>query len=139
MKYKNNKKKAQSLSTDVFVVVILVFIAVIFLLSTHVGDKKHTLSISKERINKASDASKNIVEELKTQDVLTPSDELQFDNIETIDVEKLREKLNIKEDIAIVFERDGKLIKIDPEKNINCIGTSKVMANGVPCVMSSVD
>ena len=33
----------------------------------------------------------------------------------------------------IVFEKDGKLVKIDPENNLNGIGSGDIIVNDEPC------
>ncbi len=65
--------------------------------------------------------------------IIDSGNNIELKDLQSLDINELKEELNIQGDVAFVFEKDGKLIKIDAENNVNCIGSSKIIVNGVPC------
>ena len=130
-KYQCNKK-SQSLSTDILVVVVIILFGALFLVLNKINDVENGPT-SNEKYTLAAKDSQIIVEELRTRDVLDSEDRVNVDVLMAIDEAELKESLGIKNDFCIVFEKDGKLVKIDPQNDINGIGSENIIVNGVPC------
>ena len=58
---------------------------------------------------------------------------LQVDKLLALEEGELRNELGIKNKFCIVFEKDGNLVKIDPENNLNGIGSEDLIVNDEPC------
>ncbi len=129
---KNNK--AQSFSTDIMVVIVIILFGTLFLVANKVnsGDDVNVNDL----YEKASADSKLIVDTLKSGNIIDSENNVKVDNLMQVDVDALKQQLNIKGDFCIVFERDGKLVKIDPNNEVNGIGSDKIIVNGVPCKSS---
>ncbi len=126
-----SNKKAQNFSADILVVIIIVLFGALFLVINKINEEE---KVDFEAISKQSTRdSQLIATELETQGILEGNNEVNVEKLLQLDEEEIKSELGIEGDFAIVFERDGKLVKIDPDNNINCVGTSNVIVNGVPC------
>lgn len=125
------KKKSQTFSADLLVVIVILLFGALFLVMNQINkvDSKDVDAL----YAKAAEDSRVIVEELKTKQVLDGESNVEVDKLMAIDLDQLRQDLNIREDFCIVFEKDGKLVKIDPENNVNGVGSSNIVVNGMPC------
>jgi hypothetical protein len=124
-------KQAQAFSIDVIVVIVVVLFVALFLILVKInGQKNENLEV---KVDEVTTQSKLIVNELKSNNVIDNSDSLDVAKLSALDLEKIKEQLKIKNDFAIVLEKDGKLIKIDPSTNVNCVGSSLISVNGVAC------
>lgn len=126
------KNKTQSLSTDLIVVVVIILFGALFLVIYQIGNVEEGPSLD-DKYEEASLQSQLIVDSLKEDQILDAENQINVDRLLQLNDEEIKEKLNIDNDFAIVFEKDGKLVKIDPENDINCIGSDKIVINGVSC------
>ena len=133
---KQNNKKAQSFSTDILVVVIILLFGVLFLIANQISNKEDSSKQIDNLVDKASTDSRLLIEELKNSEIIDSNNNVDIENLKQVDIEKLKEELNIKSDFCIVFENEGKLVKVDSENNINGIGSENILINEVPCVSS---
>lgn len=125
--------KGQSLSTDIVVVVVIVLFGVLFLVMNQINNVKNGETVE-EIYDQAALDSKIVVENLKQDEIINPeTNEVDVDRLLLLNEDELREELGIKNDFAIVFEKDGKLVKIDAENNINCVGSNNIIVNGQIC------
>ena len=124
-------KTGQALSADILVVVVIVLFGTLFLVMNQinvVGNPNPD-----ELANQGKVESKAIVDFLKTDDILAEDNNVDVERLLQVDQQSIRENLGVKSEFAIVFEKDGKLIKIDPENNVTCVGSSNIIVNGIPC------
>ncbi len=124
-------KKSQSFSTDILVVVVIILFGILFLVMNKINTSQDV--DLNQKYAEADTNSKAIFNNFKSNQILDDENKVNMEKILTLDKNKLREELGIKSDFAIVFEKDGKLVKIDPENNVNCIGSSNIIINGVSC------
>lgn len=123
--------KGQNFSADVLVVVIIVLFGALFLVINQINkEEKIDFEILSEQSTKDS---KVIFDELKEKNIIQTQGDVNIQRLLQINSEDLKNELGIQGDFAIVFERDGKLVKLDPYNNINCIGSNNIIVNGVPC------
>ena len=125
-------KKSQSFSTDIIVVVVIVLFGAIFLVMNQSNNLKNNQNINQVYTQSSKD-SKLIVNNLKSNNIIDSENRIYSSKLLQLNEKDLKEQLGIKNDFAIVFEKDGKLVKIDPENNINCIGSSNIIVNGQKC------
>ncbi len=125
-------KKSQSFSTDIVVVIVIVLFGALFLIMNKINTVESGTSIE-DLSKEAAVSSKLIVETLKTEDVIDSENKIDVNKLLQLNEDELKEELGIKDDFAIVFEKDGKLVKIDPENDINCIGSNNIIVNGQEC------
>lgn len=128
----NKNKKGQSLSTDILVVVIIVLFGALFLVMNKINSEQEGPSFE-EKYQLASQDAKTIVSNLKTNEIIDSENVINVERLMTLNQDELRNELGIKNDFCIVFEKDGNLVKIDPENNVNGIGSKEIIVNGVPC------
>lgn len=129
MVIKNNK--GQTFSADLLVVMVIFLFGVIYLVVNQINQEE---KVDFEGLSdQATREARIIVDELKTREVVSQNNEVDIERLLQLDKVQLQEELGIEGDFAIVFERDGKLVRIDPHSNVNCIGSNKVIVNGVPC------
>lgn len=131
-------KKAQSLSLDVLIVVAILLFGIIFLIMNQTNNVNQS-SDSKKFKKLEENAQKNsqiVLKELKSNYVINEENNVEVDNLLQVDVQKIKNDLDITGEFAIVFEKDGKLVKIDPTNNITCIGSDKIVVNGQNCISS---
>lgn len=133
-KYKS--KKGQGFSMDIMIVVVVLLFGVVFLVASKLGDTQDNSENFDNLQEKASEQSRVIVDELKSNDIIDSNNNIAVENLLSMDVQHLKEELNIKNDFCIVFERDGKLVRIDPDNNVNGIGSDKIIVNDIPCKSS---
>ena len=126
------QNKSQSFSTDIIVVVIIVLFGAIFLIMNQSNNLKNEQNVDMV-YNQASKDSKLIVENLKSNKVIDSENKIDTNKLLQLNEADLKEELGISGDFAIVFEKDGKLVRIDPENNINCVGSSNIVVNGQSC------
>lgn len=127
-------KKCQAISTDILVVVVVVLFGALFLVATKVNN---TSDVDVDALyDEASVYSKAIVDEFKNNAIIDEENNVQVESLLQIDIDQLREDLNIKDDFCIVFEKDGNLVKIDSDSNVTGIGSSSIVVNDIPCVSS---
>ena len=133
MKKNRKNNKAQSFSTDIIIVIIIVLFGTLFLVMNKINNVENNDGDIKEVYSQASSDSKIIVNELKSQEIIDDENKVSVNKLLQLNENELREKLGIKNEFAIVFEKDGKLIKLDPENNVNCIGSNNIIVNGQSC------
>ncbi|MDA3855440.1 MAG: hypothetical protein PF569_04225 [Candidatus Woesearchaeota archaeon] len=135
MEKRNNlNKKCQAISTDILVVIVVVLFGALFLVATKVNN---TSDVDVDALYaEASVYSNAIVDEFKNTEIIDEENNIQVENLLQIDIEQLREELNIRDDFCIVFEKDGNLVKIDSDSNVTGVGSSSIIVNDVPCVSS---
>jgi low affinity Fe/Cu permease len=131
-----NQKKSQSFSIDILVVVAVLLFGIIFLVANKVNDTDNNHQKIELIEEKAQEQSNMITEELKKKEILDAQNNIEVEKLLQLDIQDLKETLNIDNDFCIVFEKDGNLVKIDSENNINGIGTDKIIVNGQNCVSS---
>ncbi|MCA9459451.1 MAG: hypothetical protein KC550_02785 [Nanoarchaeota archaeon] len=125
-------KKGQSYSTDILVVVIIILFGALFLVMNKVNDTQNDINLN-DKYEKASVDSKIIVDHLKETQIMDSENKVDVNRLLAMDELQLKGELGIKNDFAIVFEKDGKLVKMDPESDVNCIGSSRIVVNGKAC------
>ena len=124
-------KKSQVMSTDVLVVVVIVLFGALFLVLNQIKDvQEDTLD---EKYAAASLDAQVILNDLKDRDIVSSSNVIDVDKLLTLSEEEIRSELGIKNKFCIVFEKDGKLVKIDPQNNLNGIGSKEIIVNDEPC------
>ena len=128
---KKINKTGQSFSADILVVMIIILFGTLFLVLNKINDVEDTNI--EEKYEVATMESNLIYDSLKSTEVIDTQDNLDVSALLQMSDEELKEELGLSNDFAIVFEKDGKLVKIDPENNIDCIGSSKISVNGVAC------
>jgi hypothetical protein len=135
MEKRNNlNKKCQAISTDILVVIVVVLFGALFLVATKVNN---TSDVDVDALYaEASVYSNAIVDEFKNTEIIDEENNIQVENLLQIDIEQLREELNIRDDFCIVFEKDGNLVKIASDSNVTGVGSSSIIVNDVPCVSS---
>lgn len=126
-----NNVRGQSLSTDVLVVIVLVLFGALFLVINQITQEEQT-DLDK-RAEQATAESRIIIDRLANEGIIDDQSNVDVDLLLTIDEEQLRRELNIQNEFAIVFEKDGRLVRIDPENQVNCVGSSNIVINGVEC------
>ncbi len=124
-------KKGQTLSADILVVIVIILFGALFLVLNQINkENENTVDkISKE----ATVESKVIYDSLKKDNIIDENSNVNVDKLLALSHDEIKQQLNIKNDFAIVFEKEGNLVKVDSEKNINCIGSDKIIVNGVAC------
>lgn len=125
-------KKSQSFSTDIIIVVVIILFGALFLVVNQINSIEEGPTIE-EKYAQANLQSEIIVENLRQKEVIDPENRVDVQRLLELNEQELREELNLENDFAIVFEKDGKLVKVDPENNINCIGSENIIINGVSC------
>lgn len=131
VKNKNNKN-AQAFSADILVVIVIVLFGGLFLVMNKI-DEERSEDIS-VRAEAAAEESRIIVNELENTNVISQEDNsINKEELLTLDKEELKQRLDIENDFAIVFEKDGKLVQIDSQNDINCVGSSSISVNDQPC------
>lgn len=133
---RSNNKKGQSFSADILVVVIVLLFGVLFLVVNQVKDESSNTDNINQLVEKADTESKIIVEELKNNEIIDSENNVNINNLKQVDLQELKEQLSIKGDFCIVLEKDGNLVKIDAENNVNGIGSKSIIVNGNPCQSS---
>ncbi len=128
---KKINKNGQSFSADVLIVVVVLLFGVLFLVMNKI-DTTENKDIE-QKYEEASLDSKVIVDNLKETKILSSENIVDVEKLLSLDDAELKNQLGIKNDFAIVFEKDGKLVKIDSQNNVNCIGSSNLFVNGVMC------
>lgn len=124
--------KSQAFSTDIVVVIIIILFGALFLVMNKINTLE-TENNFEQVYGEASTDSKIIVDNLKKSEVLDEENKVDVSLLLSLDEQQIKEELGITNDFAIVFEKDGKLVQIDPENNINCIGSSNIIVNGQVC------
>lgn len=128
----NNKKKSQAFSTDIVIVVVIILFGALFLVMNKINTIENS-SISEQVYSDATKDSNVIVDNLKKKNIIDSENKVNADLLLSLDEAELKEELGITGDFAIVFEKDGKLVQIDSQKNINCIGSKSIIVNGQSC------
>jgi len=134
MRYKN--KIGQSFSTDILVVIIILLFGVLFLVANQVSNEEDGTKKVNDLVTKVNKDSRLLVEELKNSKIIDDNSNVNIESLKQLDVAKLKEELNIDGDFCIVFENEGKLVKVDSQNNVNGIGSENILVNEVPCVSS---
>ena len=128
---KNKIKKSQSFSADILIVTVLVLFGALFIVMNQLNEQREAdLAV---RAEEAEQQSRVLFDSFKESNIIDFENNLNIELLSSINQEELRNTLGIRNDFAIVFEREGKLIKIDPDNNVTCIGSSKIVVNDVPC------
>lgn len=129
---KSTNKKAQIFSTDIIVVIVIVLFGAIFLVMNQISSQTGGNTIE-EKHKIAQTQSKLIINNLKTNDILESDSTINVEKLVLIDKDELIAQLNLKNKFCIVFEKDGKLVRIDPSSETNGIGSSEIVVNDLPC------
>lgn len=125
------EKKAQSFSADILVVIVIILFGALFLVINKISEEQN--EDLEEKARAATLESKEIYDEFKVKGILDDENNVDIDQLISSDLSTLKEELGIINEFAIVFEKNGKLVKIDPATNLNCKGSSKIIVNGEPC------
>lgn len=126
-----NKKNGQTFSIDIIIVIIIILFGVLFLVINQINTQRgDDLNIIRQEALIQSDL---LFSNLKKDGIIGSSNEVNLELLLQLDQEELRNQLGLGAEFAIVFERDGKLIKIDPDNNVTCVGSSNIIVNGLPC------
>jgi hypothetical protein len=127
-------KKGQIISLDLIMVVTLVLFVVLFIVIYQISDFNNENKDIKKMEKKAREDSNLIINELKNNNIINNNDEVEISKLSNIDIETLKNDLGLKSDVAIYFEKDGKLVQIDPNLDINCLGNiENFKINGQTC------
>lgn len=132
MGFKKNTKKGQTFSTDIIVVVVIVLFGALFLVIDQISSAESGPSLE-EKYELASTDANLIVTDMKESDIITKENHIDVDKLILMDESEIKEELGIRNKFCIVFEKDGKLVKIDPDQNILGIGSEDIMVNGEKC------
>lgn len=127
----NKNIRGQAFSADILVVIVIVLFGAIFLVMNTINEEKN--EDVEQRAQQAATESRLIVEELKTTGVINAQNQINTNELLTINKEDIKAKLGIENDFAIVFEKNGNLVKIDPQRNITCLGDDSIIVNGYSC------
>lgn len=127
-----SKKKSQSFSTDILVVVIIVLFGALFIVMNKINDTEEGPAID-QKYEQASLQANQIYDSLKKTEVIDEENKVDVERLLSVNDEDLKKQLGIQGKFCIVFEKDGKLVKIDPDNNVNGIGSDDIVVNGVPC------
>lgn len=128
----NKTKKAQIFSADIIVVIVVILFGSLFLVLNQINTSNSSGSLN-SKISQATLNSKNIYSNLKSKNIITSQNQIDLAQLQSLNESQIKQELGIKGNFAIAFEKDGKLIKINPETNVTCIGFSKIYINGVSC------
>ncbi len=126
-------KKAQSFSADLLVVVIVILVAVVFLVAAKIKDIQKGSGLEKTYKDITSE-SVSLFNYLKSSGIVDEKNTLNVEKLLSLNYEDLKEQLSLKDDFIIVVEKDGKLVKLSPDKDIYCFGSSKLKVNGKECI-----
>lgn len=129
-KLKSNKF-GQIFSTDIIVVIIIVLFGVMFLVMNQINTESELSP--EERYQVAQTESSLVINNLKSEEVINEDNSINVDKLILLSEEEIRQKLNLKNKFCIVFEKDGKLVKIDPNSKTYGKGSSDIIVNGEPC------
>lgn len=124
--------KGQTFSADLLIVVIILLFGVLFLVMNKISTTDSQVQFE-EKYEEASEKTKIVVSDLKKKKILNQNNEVDVEKLLQLDESQIKQELGITGDFAIVFEKDGKLVKIDPENNINCVGSNKIIVNDEVC------
>jgi hypothetical protein len=124
-------KKAQSFSADILVVIVIVLFGALFLVINKISEEQNEDLLEKAR--EANLESKEILDYFRVSGILDEDNNINIDQLISADLDSIKEELGIKNEFAIVFEKNGKLVKIDPASNLNCKGSSNIIVNGEAC------
>jgi predicted PurR-regulated permease PerM len=125
-----NFKKSQAISMDFIVVVSIILFVVVFIIAYQVEGTQSGVINSQEEREKIDTQLSQIEQDLKNKGVIKNSNQLDKSKFESLDLTELKEEYGVN-NLAIYFEKDNKLIKLD--SNINCYGDNKVKINGKSC------
>ncbi len=126
-----NKKKAQAFSADILVVVVIVLFGALFLVLNKISEEKN--EDLQEKVKLASTQSTYIIDELKKKGIIDDDNNVDINLLMAEDLEQIRLDAGVSNEFAIVFEKEGNLVKIDPSNNVNCLGSDKIQVNGETC------
>ena len=110
-------KKAQSFSADILVVIVIVLFGALFLVINKISEEQNEDLLEKAR--EANLESKEILDYFRVSGILDEDNNINIDQLISADLDSIKEELGIKNEFAIVFEKNGKLVKIDPASNLN--------------------
>lgn len=127
----NKNKLGQVFSTDIVVVVIIVLFGALFLVMNQINQTSDLTP--EERYGIAQAESGLVVDNLKTTQIIKEDNSVDVDKLILLSEEEIRTELNLKNKFCIVFEKDGKLVKIDPNSKTYGKGSSDIIVNGEPC------
>jgi hypothetical protein len=117
-------KKGQIFSMEILLVVILLMTTVILIVISQIDTVQQSgdLDARLEANDKEADNIYRYIEE---------NDLLEYDQnnpsllkLTTIDVNTLKAEAGVRNDFVIYLEKDGKLVKIDPQNNIDLVGNA---------------
>jgi hypothetical protein len=127
----NKNKLGQVFSTDIVVVVIIVLFGALFLVMNQISQTSEMSP--EERYGIAQKESGLVVDNLKTTQIIKEDNSIDVDKLILLSEEEIRTELNLQNKFCIVFEKDGKLVKIDPNSKTFGKGSSDIIVNGEPC------
>lgn len=126
--YNKKNKKAQSFSTDIIIVIVIILFGTLFLVINKINDVE---SSTMEEVQEAAAADSSIIyNSLKSTEIIDENDVINAELLLSLDEEELRNELGIANEFAISFEKDGNLVKIGDK---NCVGSSNIIINGQVC------
>lgn len=128
-KYKKNNL-SQSMSTDLIVVMALLLFGVLFVVFNQINSQEEKNFNQIEEQNKI--ISDSIYNSLLSKKIIDDN-KVSLESLKQLSENEIRQELGIDNDFAIAFEKDGKLIYIDSEDNISCIGSGKIKINNQNC------
>ena len=124
-------KTAQTLSTDLIIVVAFVLLASLFVVFNQINiQQERNFEDIRQESKTVSDSVYNA---LLTSNIIGRNNDIDLVQLRQINEDEIRQQLNINRDFAIAFEKDGRLIYIDPEEGISCIGSNKIVINDRNC------
>jgi hypothetical protein len=113
------------------IVIVIVLFGALFLVLNQIKDVQNdTLD---EKYEAASLDAQIILNDLKNKNIVSDNNVVDVDRLLALEEDEIRTKLGIKNKFCIVFEKDGNLVKIDPENNLNGIGSGDIIVNDEPC------
>ena len=128
----SNKKKAQSFSLEVMILVVFVMFVgiffVVFLLDDLGGEDDH-----EEIIDEMENEEVLIYNELERREIIDQRGEVNLDRLAALDANELRQELGIRSHFAITLEHEDGLVLIDSQEGVDCIGTGEMGVSGNVC------
>ena len=129
----NGGRRGQTFSADILVVVVVVLFGALFMVVNNLSSTSSDLDSVDNLHAQAAEQAEIIVQSLRAKNIIDSENQVDVERLLSLDEEQIRSELNLRGDFGIVFEKDGKLVKIDPSGDINCVGSKSIIVNGKPC------
>ena len=124
-------RKSQILSTDVIIVIIVVLIGLVtFLIYEIDSTKEKELKVTFDEELETS--SQKIWEDLLSKGIIVDQN-VDVSKMNEINIDQIKQDLSITDDFIIYFEKDEKLVDINPNPGSTCYGDFIAEVNGVYC------